>query len=199
MQCNAAGNGTVLVDCAPYLCDATNKRCTQCDPKSPPTCQGSDLLTCTADGLLAKTTCPSGCAAGSCTGCTPKPFYKDGDGDGFGSPASKLDACVQPVGYVANNLDCDDLDPAAHPGQTAFFEQPTKGTGSFDYNCDKLAEQEAPSLVSCVVSGMSCVGDGWMTTVPACGAVSVWAKCNKQGSGPTGCGTTTFTKTQRCH
>jgi hypothetical protein len=198
LQCNASGSGTVLVNCSPYLCDSVNKRCTQCDPKSPPTCAGNDLLTCTADGLLVKTTCPSGCVSGSCTGCTLKSYYKDADGDGFGSASSKINACAQPLGFVTNSLDCDDLDPAAHPGQTAFFSVPTKGTGTYDYNCDKIEEKELPGLVACVLSGMSCVGDGWAGPVPACGTVGVWAKCNKQGGGPTGCGTTTFTKDQSC-
>jgi len=198
LQCNASGTGTVLVSCSPYLCDAVNKRCSQCDPKTASVCQGNDLLTCTAEGLLVKATCPSGCVNGSCVGCTPKSYYKDADGDGFGNPASKVDACAQPVGFVANNLDCDDFDPAAHPGQTAFFNMPTKGTGTYDYNCDKVEQQELPDLVACVVSGMTCVGDGWAAAVPACGTVGVWTKCTK-GSGRSGCGTTTSTKIQGCH
>jgi hypothetical protein len=199
LQCNGAGSGTVLVDCSPYLCDAVNKRCTQCDPKGAPVCQGKDLLTCTAEGLLVKTTCPNGCVNGSCAGCALKSYYKDADGDGFGNAVIKLDACAQPWGFVLNNLDCDDLDPAAHPGQTAFFNVPTKGAGSYDYNCDKVEEKELPSLVACVVSGMTCVGDGWAGTVPGCGAVGVWAKCNKQGGMPPGCGVTTSNKIQSCH
>ncbi len=196
-QCNATGDGTVIVDCSPYLCDPANKRCAQCDPKALPFCQGSDLVSCTVDGLLVKTTCPGGCSNGACASCTLKPYYKDGDGDGYGNPAVKVEACAQPWGFVANGLDCDDLDAAAHPGQTAFFNLPTKGTGTYDYSCDKLEEREYPSAVACVISGMTCVGDGWAGAVPACGTVGVWSKCNKQG-GMSSCGTTTSNKIQSC-
>lgn len=198
VQCNAAGNGTITLSCSPYVCDPVAQRCTQCDPKSPPTCQGSELVFCTPEGLLVKTPCPSGCANGACTACTPQAFYLDGDHDGFGNPSAKVLTCLQPMGYVANNLDCDDLDAAAHPGQTAWFNVPTKGTQSYDYNCDKLEEKESPSTVNCVVVGMNCQGDGWVGSVPACGSMGSWAKCNKQGGQPPGCGMTTSNQNQSC-
>ncbi|MCC5929332.1 MAG: T9SS type A sorting domain-containing protein [Cyclobacteriaceae bacterium] len=43
-------------------------------------------------------------------------FYIDADGDGFGAANSEpVFACEAPIGYVDNNLDCDDTDPAANP------------------------------------------------------------------------------------
>lgn len=41
------------------------------------------------------------------------PWYQDLDEDGFGVASSLVDACDQPVGYVANAQDCDDniVDP----------------------------------------------------------------------------------------
>lgn len=198
LQCNSTGTGTVLLNCSPYLCDATNKRCTQCDPKSAAYCVGNDLYSCTAEGLVVKTTCPSGCQAGACTGCVSQTYYYDGDGDGYGNPSVKVSACAQPAKFVANALDCDDADALAHPGQTQYFNVPTKGTGAFDYNCDKIEEKQDPALVNCIVSGMTCVGDGWVGKVPACGTSGTWAKCNKQGPGPSGCGTTTSSKIQSC-
>ncbi len=45
----------------------------------------------------------------------PLTFYADGDGDGFGAgPASQ--GCTIPPGFVANDDDCDDTNPAIHPG-----------------------------------------------------------------------------------
>ncbi len=41
-------------------------------------------------------------------GCDPRTFYRDRDGDGFGSPSDPLDGCTPPPGYVANDRDCDD-------------------------------------------------------------------------------------------
>jgi len=41
-------------------------------------------------------------------------FYKDADNDGHGNPDDKKEACEQPEGYVSDNTDCDDTDPAIH-------------------------------------------------------------------------------------
>lgn len=42
-------------------------------------------------------------------------WYQDSDGDTFGNPAVSLTSCTQPVGYVANNTDCDDNDAYKYP------------------------------------------------------------------------------------
>ncbi len=45
------------------------------------------------------------------------PWYQDSDGDGAGDAASPTLACEQPAGFVADDQDCDDGEPAAAPGR----------------------------------------------------------------------------------
>ncbi len=40
-------------------------------------------------------------------------WYQDADGDGLGNSAVTQMACAQPVGYVANSVDCNDSNPLA--------------------------------------------------------------------------------------
>jgi len=89
-------------------------------------------------------TCPTG---GSC-----QVYYQDLDGDGYGNkdgdPTGGITAYVgcsnvtPKAGYVADHTDCDDQDPNAHPGQTAFFTTP--GRVNYDYDCDGMQEKQTP-------------------------------------------------------
>ncbi|MFN4885327.1 MAG: MopE-related protein, partial [Bacteroidota bacterium] len=45
-------------------------------------------------------------------------YYVDADGDGFGDAAQFTQACTPPAGYVLDDTDCDDLNPAVYPGAT---------------------------------------------------------------------------------
>ncbi|MBN2798710.1 MAG: hypothetical protein JXX28_06125 [Deltaproteobacteria bacterium] len=58
-------------------------------------------------------------------------WYADADGDGFGDPDATVSACEAPEGYVTGSTDCDDGDPAFHPGAA---EQDCADPA--DYNCD---------------------------------------------------------------
>ncbi len=42
-------------------------------------------------------------------------WYQDADGDGFGNPSVSLTQCPAPVGYVADNTDCNDGNPNINP------------------------------------------------------------------------------------
>ena len=46
------------------------------------------------------------------------PWYLDGDGDGFGDPASSLAVCTGPSGFVVDATDCDDGAATINPGTT---------------------------------------------------------------------------------
>jgi hypothetical protein len=104
-------------------------------------------LTCTMAGAVGQCKC-SECPNGTC-----QVFYPDADGDGFGDlratykAGTAKAACMgmPPVGFVADNTDCDDGDSNVKPTQTAYF--PTKsrnGAGTFDYNCDGMLEKQTP-------------------------------------------------------
>jgi hypothetical protein len=57
----------------------------------------------------------------------------DADADGYGNRAVLVHAATQPPGYVANALDCNDADPAIHPGV------PDDPDAAFvDNNCDGI-------------------------------------------------------------
>jgi len=58
-------------------------------------------------------------------------WYADLDGDDYGDDGDTVEACGQPVGYVAEGGDCDDGDTAYHPNATE-----DDCTDPNDYNCD---------------------------------------------------------------
>jgi hypothetical protein len=66
----------------------------------------------------------------------PVPWYADADGDGYGSAETETLACAAPADLVADATDCDDDDPAVHPGAVEDCEN------TIDENCDGLAADE---------------------------------------------------------
>ena len=77
----------------------------------------------------------------------PQPFYADADGDGFGDPGASVEACAAPAGHVADATDCDDADPATHPG-----DQADDCLSGKDLNCDSLftpADVDGDGLDAC--------------------------------------------------
>ncbi|MEY4117974.1 MAG: hypothetical protein RLZZ116_1302 [Planctomycetota bacterium] len=56
-------------------------------------------------------------------------YYRDADGDGFGSPTGTILA-VPTAGFVANNLDCNDSNPAIHPDTVWYRDLDGDGFGS---------------------------------------------------------------------
>ena len=57
-------------------------------------------------------------------------WYRDGDLDGYGDGSMSVNACTQPIGYVADGTDCDDSRNDMYPGA------PESCTDPEDLNCD---------------------------------------------------------------
>lgn len=63
-------------------------------------------------------------------------YGRDADGDGFGDPSDIRLGCTAPEGYVADESDCDDVDPTTFPGA----EEPCGSER--DHNCDGFTRTE---------------------------------------------------------
>ena len=116
------------------------------------------------DGVTAEYDCDDGDAAvypdaeelcdgidNNCDGAVDEgllgTFYVDADGDGYGGESDTVEACAAPKGYAASADDCDDSDPAFHPGATE-----DDCSDPNDYNCDgsvAYADVDADGFAAC--------------------------------------------------
>ena len=79
----------------------------------------------------------------------------DYDGDGFGSTAYTLEACLQPIGYVASSSDCNDTDGLIFPGAQEICNQ-------IDDDCDGSIDNQATANLYTFYEDSD--GDGYGTT-----------------------------------
>ena len=141
----------------------------------------------TPDGDRDATERDAASTAGGSAGCSAATaWYADADGDGFGTAANAMVACVAPsTGWVDNADDCDDHDGRVHPKQATYFATPYKAAGnidSFDYDCSgdeslDPSQHAAPSACG-LLSIANCAGSGYVPTArtgpgvnPLCGSV----------------------------
>ena len=74
-------------------------------------------------------------------------WYSDADGDGYGDDATVSVSCEQPSASSEEGGDCDDDDPAIHPGATE-----DDCTDPVDYNCDGsvgYADEDGDGWAAC--------------------------------------------------
>ncbi len=143
--CNAKKDNAAVCgqayECLSGYCEPTlnQPRCCNTECPAPMDCSSGE---CLCQGL----SCP--------TGETCVPWFRDIDQDSYGDPAGMALGCegtapkdMNGNDYVRNMDDCYDINAAAHPGQTAWF-QLERGDGSFDYDCDQVAEKEYDDTVT---------------------------------------------------
>ncbi|MBF0106919.1 MAG: hypothetical protein HQM16_16525 [Deltaproteobacteria bacterium] len=78
-------------------------------------CANGDLTDTDGDGLDAQIVGGTDCNDNAPLILGPTLWYRDADQDTFGDPLDFVEACVQPAGYVANNLDILDDDSTIYP------------------------------------------------------------------------------------
>jgi N-acetylneuraminic acid mutarotase len=83
-------------------------------------------------------------------------WYRDGDGDGYGASSVPQVACVRPPGVVPMPGDCNDANPAAHPGAAEICD-------GIDDNCNGLIDEDA--------NGTDSDGDGVQNACDNCPTV----------------------------
>ena len=100
---------------------------------------GGDGAAPMPDGGLAGETADGGHDGGggspSDGGCTPRTWYGDQDGDGYGHPRDVAEECAAPEGYVEIGGDCDDDDARVHPVADELCD-------ARDNDCDDEVDEE---------------------------------------------------------
>jgi hypothetical protein len=137
-------------------------------------CAGG-TTTCTSGALtchqtLAATTETCNGLDDNCNGTVDEgvktTYYRDADGDGYGSAATTTQACSLPTGYVTNSTDCNDGSSAVHPGATELCN-------NIDDNCNGSVDDGASS--SCSGGSVCSAGTCTVTVRPnvlVCGTSS---------------------------
>ncbi|MEM7486402.1 MAG: putative metal-binding motif-containing protein [Bacteroidota bacterium] len=77
--------------------------------------------------------------------CSESTYYKDADGDGFGTTIDSKSSCTQPTGYVDNATDSDDTNASVFPGCeiiTYYEDADNDGFGNLEAPLDACTQPE---------------------------------------------------------
>lgn len=112
-------------------------------------------------------------------------YYADADGDSFGDPTVSILAILPPLGYVVNNLDCDDSNSSIYPGTDEICN-------GLDDNCDVSIDEGIIVTSSTTALGPTtfCQGSTVILQVTHNGTSLQWKKDGLNIPGATG---TTYT------
>ena len=101
--------------------------------------------------------------------------YPDNDGDGYGYASDSILACSPPLGYVANNIDCNDNNASVHPSASVIAWQKSFGGSEYD---EAYSIRQTPDEGS-IVAGYSESNYGnvdyWILKLNASGIIE-WQK-----------------------
>lgn len=128
-------------------------------------------MTTTANTTTYGTSCTAGSAGGfgldnvrsivqcgntppACSpGVAASNWYLDTDGDGYGSDASAVSACIQPAGTIAAGGDCDDAGATVNPGASEV------ACNSIDDNCNGATDDVNGSVLNPLESSADYVAE----------------------------------------
>ena len=68
-------------------------------------------------------------------------FYRDMDGDSFGTLLDTVEACIRPTGYVTNSIDCDDATQSTNPAAPETCD-------GVDNNCNEMTDEGGCSCLN---------------------------------------------------
>ncbi|MFA5995067.1 MAG: putative metal-binding motif-containing protein [Patescibacteria group bacterium] len=87
-------------------------------------------------------------------------WHPDRDTDGFGAEDGVILSCTQPVGYVADNTDCDDADATVYPGATEVCDgKDNDCDGAIDEGFDTDADADGYTVCTDCDDDDPAVGD----------------------------------------
>jgi hypothetical protein len=115
-------------------------------------------------------------------------YYKDADGDGYGSPNNPVKAYEPPPGYVRNDGDCDDTTASIHPGAVEGPAGNITCSDGKDNDCDGLIDAAAPG---CMLQADLIISSLTVPTTSGAGKlISVTDTTKNQGGGTSVASTT---------
>ncbi|MFH1308382.1 MAG: MopE-related protein, partial [archaeon] len=75
--------------------------------------------------------------------CENQTYFIDADNDTYGNPVISISSCIQPIGYVLNNTDCNDNNSSINPSASEICND------SIDNNCNNLVDGNDSDCPNC--------------------------------------------------